>query len=433
MKWHKNIKKLVYSPGIRAAGIYTFSNFFAKATGFLLLFLYSNPKYISVDENGLLSLLNSSVYILMPFLSLGIIQSTSTDYFKLDKKDFRDFFTSSFVMPAATMLLAAGVLYFFKEKIKLHFGLPFSFVWMIPVLAFLNFCYEQYIALIRNRDEPVRFLKSSMLRLFLEIGISVTLVVAVNWRWQGRVAGILVANGVLLIIALVYFSRNDFTGGKVKKKYLRQELIYAVPIIAMQASTFCLAYSDKFFLSFFSDNIAVGIYAYACVFSSLVSVACSALISYVMPKVYAALAKKETDYAAIKRYFKFYLVGCGLAWLGVIVSTPLLYRLFINQHYYPGLSYFYLIATGYLLWSITYFFYLFFLFNKQKKVILLLSIVAALVSLANNYFFIMNGGAFGAAISVCCSYLLVLIITLVISRQRLKALFSTSKRYIIPE
>lgn len=61
----------------------------------------------------------------------------------------------------------------------------------------------------------------------------------------------------------------------------------------------------------------------------------------------------------------------------------------------------------------------------------MLSIAAALVSLANNYFFIKNGGAFGAAISVCCSYLLVLVITLVVSRHRLKALFTTNKRYTI--
>ena len=424
MKIFNTLQILVKSRGFKSAGIYTFSNFFAKATGFLLLFLYSNPKYISVDENGLLSLLGSSVYILMPLLSLGIIQSTSVDYFKLDKNELRDFFTSGFVMPAITMIVACAGLYFFRNEINFHFGFPLSFVLIIPVLSFLNFCNEQYISLIRNNDEPVIFFKASMLRLFLEISISVTLVVAFAWRWEGRVTGILIANGVLLIVAFIYFFRKGYVFGRIRKKYLTQELTYALPIIVMQVSTFCMAHSDKFFVAYFSDNNSVGIYGYACIFASLISVACSAMLSYVMPKIYAAMAKPAIDFNAIRKYFYYYAAGCSAVLLVVVFITPLMYKLFINELYHPGLQYMFLIAIGYFLWSITYFFYSFLLFKKQKIVILILSLISITISLSFNYLFTSNWQTQGAALAICFSYLAVLIITLLISYKNVRILFS---------
>ncbi|MEO7045637.1 MAG: hypothetical protein ABI091_10060, partial [Ferruginibacter sp.] len=90
---------------IKSIGIYTFTNFFSKAVSFLLLFIYTNPKYINPSENGLLSLMSNSIVFVMPFIALGALHSVSTDFFKLDKKDFKNFFTTSFIMPIIVTIL----------------------------------------------------------------------------------------------------------------------------------------------------------------------------------------------------------------------------------------------------------------------------------------------------------------------------------------
>ena len=149
----------IKKPAFKSAVLYTFSNFSVKAISFLLLFVYSNPKYISVEENGLLNLMSSSVLILFPFLSMGIIQSTSVDFFRLKKESFRDFFTTGFIIPVFSMFLGIALLLIFKDDLKEAYQFPVSFVVIIPVLAFLAFCNEQYVSLIRNNDEPVTYLK----------------------------------------------------------------------------------------------------------------------------------------------------------------------------------------------------------------------------------------------------------------------------------
>ena len=424
----QKVYSLINNPAYKKAGIYTFSNFFIKGTSFLLLFIYSNPKYLSVHENGLLSLLTSSVFILMPFLSLGIVQSTSVDFFKIKTDEFKNFFTTGFVIPICIMFLAFGGLFLFSKDLKNAYDFPLSFVLIIPVLTFLNFCNEQFTTIVRNRDEPVTFLKASLLRLLIEISISLTLVMVFFTGWQGRVTGIITANTVLLLVGFFYLKKKNYLFGKIKKIYIKQELVYSFPIIVLQCSTFCLFYSDKFFLSYFSNNGEVGIYSYACVFAAVVTLGSSALLYYVMPKIYSYLSASQINYKQIRKHFIFYVGNCFIMLICVLALTPVLYKYFINNSYHSGLKYFYLVATGYFFWSVTYFFYSFMFYKKHKKKILALSIFSISISLVNNYFFIKNNHATGAAFSVFISYFLVLIVTILANLKNIRAMFTETKQ-----
>ena len=160
-----NLRK---SPVVQSIGIYTFTNFVGKGASFLLLFLYTNPKYIDPAENGLLSLLNTSFIFLMPFVSMGVLHSVSTDFFKMDNKAFTDFFTTTFLLPLMITLCSFVGLYFLQDHLKTTYGFPLMFVWVIPVIVFLTFCFEHLINLIRNNNEPMRFLKVNLSKTFLD-------------------------------------------------------------------------------------------------------------------------------------------------------------------------------------------------------------------------------------------------------------------------
>ncbi len=422
MNLYKRIKLFLKSPTFRSAGIYTFSSFLAKSAGFFLLFIYSNPLYISVDENGLLNLLTSSIFIFMPFLSLGIIHSTSVDFFKLNKKDFKDSFTSGLLIPILSMTIGFLILFLFRNQLKSAYNFPQSFVFIIPFLTLLFFFTEQFLSLIRNNDEPVQYFKTDLLRLIIEASLSIILVVSFGWRWKGRVAGIVVANLVLCIVAFGYFKRKGYLFGKIRKKYIKAELIYGFPIIVMQCSIFCLSSSDKFFLSYFTNNTAVGIYSYACVFAAIITIICSAILNYVTPKIYKCLSEEIVDFKQILKYFIFYAVSSLAALAGILVFTPVLYKYFINARYYPGLDYLYLILLGYFFWNITAFFYSFLLFKKEKRKILILSVMAICISLGSNFYFIKHWSIKGAAASVCFSYFIVFIITLMLSYKEVRTM-----------
>lgn len=409
------IKKLYNNPSVKSVGIYTFTNFFSKAVSFLLLFVFTNPVYISPSENGLLSLFSTSLLLLMPFLSMGIIHSVSADFYKLEKEAFRNYFSTSFVIPVLVLLISTAVLFFFRQELYVQYGFPAFFVWLIPLVTFLIFCNEQLLSLSRNNNEPMVYLKANIGKTLLELGLSFVLVVYFSYRWQGRVAGILVAYTVLFFYALYYFKKNNFLFGKIKKQYIYDELIYAIPIISLQAAIFSMSASDKFFLSHFTNdsNETVGIYSIAAVFASVINILSMALLQYFFPKIYSLLSKNEAgNSVAIRKYFLYYLGIMFAGLLFTILFTPLLYHFFIDEKYHSALEYNYLLCIGSFLWGISYFFYSFLLYNKEKRKILILSISCIAVSLGCNYFFIRSGKAYDAALAVCISYAVVFLLSL---------------------
>lgn len=421
-----NIKVWYKNPAIKAVGIYTFTNFFSKAASFLLLFVFTNPVYITPSENGLLSLFSNSMLFLMPFLSMGIIHSVSADYFKLSKKDFKDFFTTGFLIPFCVMIMATLLLFIFKDKLQQQYGFPSMFTWLIPLITFLTFCNEQLLSLARNNNQPAVYLKANVSKTILELGISVILVVFFAWRWQGRVAGILMAYLVIGMYGLYYFRKNDFLFGRIHKKYIYSELRYALPIIIMQASIFCMSASDRFFLSHFTNdnNATVGIYSVASTFALVINVLAMALIQYIFPKIYNQLSGGSNDPKLIKKLFTWYILAMSAGLILLIAGTQVAYRLFINYRYLPALEYQFLLCIGFFLWGIAYFFYSFLLYHKDKKRIIALSLCCMVCSLTLNFLFIRQFGATGAAIANLCTYSFVLIITLIVTRPYWRNIFS---------
>jgi len=406
-------------------GIYTVTNFFGKGLSFLLLPLFTNPRFLSTSDNGLLSLYGQAAIFVLPFINLGVLQSTSVDYFKMGKKDFRDFCTTGIFMSVVMTLVTLTAFYLARHFLFTNFSFPRTFLWAIPLAAMFNFFYEFIILIVRNREEPARYMRINLGKVLTEFGLAVLLIVVFAWGWKGRITGILAATGGVSVYAIYFLIRHDFLFGRIRMDIVLSEIKFSIPVIVMQLSMFCLVSSDSFLLAGITRNTSmVGIYGMACVFGSVIITLSAALIQYIVPQINQSLSKFPVDYSNIGRLFKTYLSIMGLAYLALLVLVPLLYHLFINSSYWPGIPFYYLLSLGYLFWTVTAFLYSFLLYYKQKRKLLLVAVCSILISLVSNYLFIRHLGASGAAISVCCCYFAVMMLTFVITRNYWRHFFN---------
>ena len=107
-----------------------------------------------------------------------------------------------------------------------------------------------------------------------------------------------------------------------------------------------------------------------------------------------------------------YVIIMALTFIVLLFCVPVIYHLFINENYWPGIRYYYFLSAGYFFWTISFFLYTFLFYYKQKKKLFILAFISLVISLGSNYFFIKSMGSLGASISVCCSYFAVLVLTL---------------------
>ena len=408
------------NPQLKAVGMYTFANFFNKAVSFLLLFYFT--KVLTESDFGMLSLFNTSILFVMPFISLGILQSVNTDFFKLDKVEFQNFFSTSLIMSVCVAVITVGVLLLFKTIFQQKFHFPVTFITLIPFIALLSFINEQLVILIRNNQEPQHFFLVNVSRLLVEICIAVFLISALHYGWLGRVAGVIISYFLLAAYSLWYFKKKGYIFGKIKMQYVKNELLYSVPIVTMQLGIFCLSSSAVYFINYFSNNLQmVGSFSVAATFASIVNVFCIALLQYVQPKLYHIFSQKVMDTIAIKRLFIFYTAAMILFTIVLIIALPMVYHFLLKKTYLPGLQYCYLLCIGQLFWAITWFFFSWMLYHKEKRKILLLSLSAVAVSVVFNWIFIGLYAALGAAIATIASYTVILLMVMLFVKPMLTA------------
>jgi O-antigen/teichoic acid export membrane protein len=416
------ILKFSRNAEMRSVAVYTISNFASKGISFLLLFYFANV--LTETDFGLLNLFSNGILFLMPFVSMGILQSVNTEYFKKDKKEFGDFFSTTLIMPMVITLLAMSVFFIYRQQLQQRYSFPSVFVVMIPLITLFNFLNEHLINMVRNSGDPVKYLFINIGRLLAEITLAVFFVGAMEWGWMGRVTGMFVSYLIVAGYAIFYFREQGFLTKTFSRKYLYDELIFSVPVIVMQVGIFLMGSSAGYFIEYFThDFAAVGVFSIASAFGSVILVLCTALLQYTLPKIYSALSQNQVNYNAIRWQFMFYagvmLLGTGM----LIIATPFVYRHMLSPVYSQGLSYYFYICIGYFFWSISYFLYSFILYRKEKRKLLTISVLSAVVSIVSHSMFAKYYGAYGAAVSMCLVYFIILIITLLLVKKDITQIF----------
>lgn len=419
------ILKFGKSAEMRCVAVYTLSNFASKGISFLMLFYFAHV--LTETDFGLLNLFSNSILFLMPFVSMGILQSVNAEYFKKDKKEFSHFFSTTLVMPMIITLLAMGVFFAFRQQLQQRYSFPAIFVVMIPLITLFNFLNEHLINMVRNNGDPMKYLFVNIGRLLAEITLAVFFVGAMELGWMGRVTGIFISYLMVAMYAFFYFREQGYIVNTFSKKYLYDELLYSIPIIVMQVGVFCMGSSAGYFIEYFTQDVAqVGVFSIAATFGSVIIVLCTAMLQYTYPKVYSLLGEKKIDYAAIRWHFLFYagimLLGTGI----VVIATPVAYKLLLKESYHAGISYYFFICLGYFFWSISYFLYAFMLYNKEKRKLLSASSLSVLISILSHTILVKQYGAWGAAVSMCVVYFIVLLITAFFVRKPLTRIISSN-------
>jgi O-antigen/teichoic acid export membrane protein len=394
------VKGAIKNPAFKSVATYIFTNFFSKGISFLLLPLFTNPKYLTPTDNGLLSLFSSNLMLLSPLICLGMIQSTNADFFKKSKEEFANSITNNFLIAFFLMLFAIVLLFLFKDMLQKKFESPPSFIYIIPFLVFLTFCSEQLFGLIRNQNEVKNFAFFGIGKAVIEYTIAVILIVFFFKGWQGRVWGIAISLITVNLFGAYYYSKNKFISFSITKTHLWEEVKFGVPIIIFNLCVFMLGTTNKLFLAIYNvDKYQLGIYAVACVFGTLVAYLGQSILLHAQPKLYKSISTGEATMGSIKKEFYTFFKMLSTVSIPCILFVIFCYYFVINEIYFTGIKYFFIVTITAFIWLLNYFLFLFLLYYKEKKRILLLSAISVTCSVFVNIVMVKNFLILGDALA----------------------------------
>ena len=316
---------------------------------------------------------------------MGVLYTISIDYFKLSKEKYAGVFSTSLVIPAVLSLLLVPILYIFQDVLEKSFHFQDAFFWLLPISLFLNFCFEAFIILLRNENKVKLFSMMAVLKVIVEIGLSILLLLFIYKNWYSRALSFLLSGAVIGGFFFYYIQKNKFLVRNIDYKVLRNEVYFGLSGMFLQTAIFFINSSDKFFVMGFFGKEQAGFYAVASTFATIQYIVCISLLQYLQPVLFQKFAAFQKWQQVKTLYFK-YMLAMLLTLVAVIVFTWIVYHYVIKPTYQDYLHYFYILSLSSFIWTISNIFLQFIVFNKNKKIILQVSILSIFVSVIVNYF-----------------------------------------------
>ncbi|MBC7888528.1 MAG: oligosaccharide flippase family protein [Ferruginibacter sp.] len=378
----QNIKFFLFKNPFKQVGIYTISGSLCKAISFAALPFFVNT--LSEGDIGILNIFSNCIVFLTPIISMGVLYTISIDYFKLSKENYAKVFSTSLIIPAVLSLLLLPVLYIFRSPLEKNLSFQHDFFWLIPLCLFFNFCFEAFVILMRNQNHVRQFTIVSLLKILLEIALSIGFILFIYQNWYGRALGFLLSGVVIGTLFFIYIKKHDFLVKINDYTILRKELYFGLSGLVLQTAIFFIGTSDKFFVMFFFGKVQAGYYAVAATFATIQYIICISLLQYLQPVLFTKFEALQ-NWKNLKNVYYKYILAMFTTWTGVMVFTFVVYNFVLKAAYKEYVYFFYILSVSSFVWTISNIFLQFIIFNKSKRIIFLLSVIAIFFSITVNY------------------------------------------------
>ncbi len=384
--------------------IYGIGNALNKLLGFILIPVYTS--YISLNDFGVLAVMETSVLFLVQLLHLGIINGHQR-YFFLRKEDntYPSFLFSNYIGTIAFTSILILPFFFLNGFIsQILFDTVDYNRLIILTLAIIFFEVVNIIPfqILQFENKPIAYIAQSFAKLL--ISLFVTLVLVIHYKlgiegilW-GRLAGLLLL-AVYQNVAVI-LKRIDW---KFSFSELKISIGYGFPIIFSSIGYLIFNFSDVYMLNELGTKADVGMYSFGFKIANFVNLIFiqSIGLSY-FPSVFAnENEKNSTQYYSKMLLLYVYLISF-VVFLFLVSYEDVLLLIIMNKEYAFGLIIVPIISVGFMIKGMNYFssagVYL-----KKSNFLIWSSFSSAALNIILNLFLIPKYGFLAAAISTLIS------------------------------
>lgn len=398
---------------LKQLSLYTFAGFFGAGVNFFIMPVLSH--YLAPLDYGLIAIFNTYVTILVPLVGLTASALLSVEYFKLeDRQKFASKFVSIQIVPVLPFLALAVLLYSLYHQVAATLELENTHrLWGLAIvfLALASIYIETFLSFLVVQKKAQLYALFNVIRVLIEVGITIWLVIFKGWGWQGRLYAWLFTSSVFFIISFVYFKREGFLSGKVEWRYMKEGILFGLPLILHTIGKFVINQSDRLFIAKMISLDKAGIYNVGYTIGTLILILISAFFNFYTPFLMERLADlSEEKKLQIVKISYLYGVGALTTLLVISLLTPLLFAYFIDKRYASAAQYVFWVGLGYVFWGGYMLFSTYIFYYKKNRILGWLAIINILTNILFNYWFITLFGAIGAAYATALSFLIVFIL-----------------------
>lgn len=249
----------------RGTIIYGFANVSVKLIGIILIPIYTNFKYLSKQDFGIMGVMDITFQLVVIVFSLSLYQSLARWYFDPENKSSQKSMHFTVILINAVLCLVSflAVLRFSPNISQLLFDTDkyARLIWIMFAGSSINIVANVSLALLRLQERALKYSVISITKLIVTLSTTIFLVVYLHQSVLGIYEAVLAGEIAGLILIFGDIIRNS----EIKFEWLklRQMLVYGLPLMLASVSTVLLNTFDRYSLNYLSDLDAVGTYTLA--------------------------------------------------------------------------------------------------------------------------------------------------------------------------
>jgi O-antigen/teichoic acid export membrane protein len=245
--------------------IYGLGNISVKLVGLLLIKLYTNPDYFSVDDFGRIGLLEISAVVLTSFLASGLPQSLTRWFWDKDHRENQKgiFFMSLSTQVAVSVIFCVLLIPLSGKISEMIFSKPDwseVIVWVI-VSSAIQAINNIINTLMRLQSKSLLFTITNLLKLITVLILTIYFIISKKMGIEGIYLAQVIGNALIVLLLLGYTLKNTVIF--FDKLIFRSMGAYGFPLLLANISAALLTVVDRFSLNSLTVMKSVALYTMA--------------------------------------------------------------------------------------------------------------------------------------------------------------------------
>lgn len=352
--------------------------------------------HLSPTEFGELSLIETLILFLTPFILINVNVTISVEFFKLDKEELKKYISDALSLTFISYVLSSVILWYLSDFFSNSFSIDKSYLLLLPTFCFLRVAVIVTLTIFQSAQKPLKFFYLNLFQTLIDISLTIVFVSLLSYGLTGRLFGIYIGFFMTSLISLFLLGKHGYLCWPTLK-FTRRIFAFSLPLIPHVLSASLIALSGRLFISKFCSNEDVGLYSVAYQIASVMLLVSLSINQAWSPFLFGLLKKNNLKSAVI---YSVYLFSSFFIMAFVIFSLKdVLYYIFVNKAFYNSKQVFPVLLIALFFQSVYFLISNFLFFEKKTKQLALITTSGAVLNLILNYLLIGKYGVMGIAYS----------------------------------
>lgn len=403
--------------------IFTISGLLSKFISFLMVPLYTGV--LTTAEYGIADMIHTTVTLLLPFLTLSIIEAAIRFCLSKDSNKEEIFSSTAFVLIFSVLLLIAiePIVGGISQTMRDYYG----YFWLIFTTTIIAQMFFKFVKGL----EKIHICAVNSIVIVVSLVISnLFFLLVLKTGLKGYLTSLIVAefaSALYLFVAARLW--RYFRISSINKKLIFEMLRYSVPFVPNAVAWWVNTASDRYIIIALCGVAANGLYSVGNKIPAMLSI-----VTSIFQQAWQISGIKEYDgdeyskfYSSVYRaYVSIITIGCSV----IMTMTPFLASVLFKNDFFAAWKFTPFLIIGALFSGISGILAAIFFAAKKNGLLLISTFVGAAVNIALNILFIKAIGPIGAAVSTAVSFALVWGVRYV-TAQRICPFFSDLRKDIL--